>query len=118
MRLPRFQGHLNSSRLRESLAEKLERRSSIDPVLFQDSSLHCTIPAKNKHFFATLNQATLGSRNPEATALYRVKYRQHNERVQAIIPAEKLLVFNVKQGWQPYCANSLDVTHLRLHFRV
>ncbi|KAJ7321797.1 hypothetical protein OS493_033906, partial [Desmophyllum pertusum] len=58
---------------------------------------------KDKHFFATLYQATLGSANPEATALFRVKYRQHNERVQAVIPAEKLLVFNVKQGWQPLC---------------
>ena len=58
---------------------------------------------KTKHFFDTLHQAIYGSFNPEATALYRVKYRQHNERVQAVIPAEKLLVFNVKQGWKPLC---------------
>ena len=45
----------------------------------------------------------MGSFNPEATPLYRVKYRQHNERVQAVIPAEKLLVFNVKQDWKPLC---------------
>ena len=55
---------------------------------------------KAKHFVDTLHQAIYGSFNPEATALYRVKYRQHNERVQAVIPAEKLLVFNVKQGWK------------------
>ena len=58
---------------------------------------------KTKHFFDTLHQAIYGSFNPEATALYRVKYRQHNERVKAVIPAEKLLVFNVKQGWKPLC---------------
>ena len=58
---------------------------------------------KAKRFFDTLHQAIYGSFNPEATALYRVKYRQHNERVQAVIPAEKLLVFNVKQGWKPLC---------------
>lgn len=56
-----------------------------------------------KRFLDTLHQAIYGSFNPEATALYRVKYRQHNERVQAVIPAEKLLVFNVKQGWKPLC---------------
>ncbi|XP_078361392.1 uncharacterized protein LOC144645717 [Oculina patagonica] len=58
---------------------------------------------KRKHFIDTLRRAIYGSTNPEATALYRVKYRQHNERVQAVIPAEKLLVFNVKQGWKPLC---------------
>jgi len=58
---------------------------------------------KTKHFFDTSHHAIYGSFNPEATALYRVKYRQHNERVQAVIPAEKLLVFNVKQGWKPLC---------------
>ncbi|XP_078363472.1 uncharacterized protein LOC144647553 [Oculina patagonica] len=58
---------------------------------------------KRKHFIDTLHRAIYGSDNPEATALYRLKYRQHNERVQAVIPAEKLLVFNVKQGWKPLC---------------
>ena len=52
---------------------------------------------KRKHFLDALRQAIYGSSNPEATALFRVKYRQHNERV------EKLLVFNVKQGWKPLC---------------
>ena len=58
---------------------------------------------KHKRFYYTLHQAIYGSVNPEATALHRVKYRQHNERVQAVIPAEQLLVFNVKQGWKPLC---------------
>ena len=58
---------------------------------------------KHKRFFDLVHQAIFGNVNPEATAIYRVKYRQHNERVQAVIPAEKLLVFNVKQGWKPLC---------------
>ena len=58
---------------------------------------------KQKHFFDTLRQTIYGSSNPKATALFRAKYRQHNERVQAVIPAEKLLVFNAKQGWKPLC---------------
>jgi len=55
------------------------------------------------HFIDTVHTAIYGSCNPEATALFRKKYRQHNERVQAVISAERLLVFNVKQGWKPLC---------------
>lgn len=58
---------------------------------------------KTDHFFNTLHHAISGSVNPEASALYRAKYRQHNARVQAVIPAERLLVYNVKQGWKPLC---------------
>ena len=74
-------------------------------VTFYIKPLFIVVPwmRKAKHFVDTLHQAIYGSFNPEATALYRVKYRQHNERVQAVIPAEKLLVFNVKQGWKPLC---------------
>ena len=74
-------------------------------VTFYIKPLFIVVPwmRKAKHFVDTLHQAIYGSFNPEATALYRVKYRQHNERVQAVIRAEKLLVFNVKQGWKPLC---------------
>lgn len=30
-------------------------------------------------------------------------YRQNNERVRDTIPAERLLVFNVADGWEPLC---------------
>ena len=50
-----------------------------------------------------MHNAIYGCYNPEATALFRKKYRQHNERVQAVIPAERLLGFNLKQGWKPLC---------------
>ncbi|MDJ0593663.1 MAG: sulfotransferase [Pleurocapsa sp. MO_226.B13] len=30
-------------------------------------------------------------------------YRNHNERVRQIIPAERLLEFNVQKGWSPLC---------------
>lgn len=30
-------------------------------------------------------------------------FREHNAEVQASIPAERLLVFEVKQGWEPLC---------------
>ena len=31
-------------------------------------------------------------------------FNAHNERVKAVIPADRLLVFDVRQGWQPLCA--------------
>ena len=34
---------------------------------------------------------------------YKSAYRGHNERVRSVIPQEKLLVFNVKEGWKPLC---------------
>jgi hypothetical protein len=32
------------------------------------------------------------------------RYERHNEEVQRNIPARRLLVYNVTQGWQPLCA--------------
>ena len=50
-----------------------------------------------------LNGAAFGSLSPESSVLFKKKYREHNERVQAMIPRKKLLVFNVKEGWKPLC---------------
>ena len=47
--------------------------------------------------------ALFGSVNSKSTVLFKKKYREHNERVQAVIPKEKLLIYNVKQGWKPLC---------------
>ena len=30
-------------------------------------------------------------------------YEEHNQAVRDAVPAEKLLVFNAKQGWEPLC---------------
>ena len=89
----------------KSWTENLQLISEFFTAKFYTRPLFIVVPwmRKMKRFLDTLHQAIYGSFNPEATALYRVKYRQHNERVQAVIPAEKLLVFNVKQGWKPLC---------------
>ena len=34
----------------------------------------------------------------ESTVLFRKKYREYNERVQTVLPKERLLVYNVKQA--------------------
>ncbi|CBY16205.1 unnamed protein product [Oikopleura dioica] len=30
-------------------------------------------------------------------------YREHNERVKKIVPKDRLLIWNVKDGWEPLC---------------
>ena len=50
-----------------------------------------------------MNAGAFGSLEAESTVLFRKKYREHNERVQAVVPENKLLVFNLKQGWKPLC---------------
>ena len=47
--------------------------------------------------------ALLGSINPKSTCVLKKRYRMHNHRVKSIVPPEKLLVYNVKQGWKPLC---------------
>ena len=54
-------------------------------------------------FLEAIINGTFGSLNTQSTFLFKKKYREHNERVQAIIPKEKLLIYNVKQGWKPLC---------------
>ena len=53
--------------------------------------------------FNSILNAAYGSVNSKSTVLFKKKYREHNERVHAIIPKEKLLIYNVKQGWKPLC---------------
>ncbi|CAK8686998.1 unnamed protein product [Clavelina lepadiformis] len=36
-------------------------------------------------------------------ALARMKCRRHNVHVLQNAPKDKLLVFNVKEGWEPHC---------------
>ncbi len=47
-------------------------------------------------------QGTFGGRFGERTHALDV-FRRHNEAVQAAVPPEKLLVFEVKEGWGPLC---------------
>ena len=47
--------------------------------------------------------ALIGTANPKSAYILRKQYRQHNHRVKSLVPPEKLLVYNVKQGWKPLC---------------
>ena len=60
-------------------------------------------PRKFLDLATKADTAVYGSVNPTATILFKKKYNAHNERAKAVVPAEKLLVYNVKQGWDPLC---------------
>ncbi len=47
-------------------------------------------------------QRTLKDTMPDKTRVMAV-YEDHLQAVQEAVPADKLLVFNVKDGWQPLC---------------
>ena len=47
--------------------------------------------------------ALLGSRNTKSINFYRKRFRTHNHRVKSIVSPDKLLVYNVQQGWKPLC---------------
>jgi hypothetical protein len=48
-------------------------------------------------------EGTFGGRFADRDFALQV-FNEHNQTVQAAIPAERLLVFDVKQGWEPLCA--------------
>lgn len=54
-------------------------------------------------FIYPLAIAAFGSMNAKSTLLAKKKYREHNQRVQAMVPKEKLLIYNARQGWKPLC---------------
>ena len=84
------------------------KQSEVDMNL-NDSGFFTTLLMRSwshRKYYAlndAMNTAAYGSLKTEATVLFKKKYREHNERVQAVIPKEKLLVYNVKQGWKPLC---------------
>ena len=58
---------------------------------------------KMAYVFDSFLNAAYGSCNPKSTHVLRKRYRIHNHRVKSIVPADKLLVYNITQGWKPLC---------------
>jgi len=48
-------------------------------------------------------RALVGSCNKNSTCVFRKRYRIHNHHVKSIVSPDKLLVYNVQQGWKPLC---------------
>ena len=44
------------------------------------------------------------AQQPDPDAWLATQYEAHNAQVKAHVPADRLLVFNVKEGWAPLCA--------------
>ena len=60
--------------------------------------------ARKMHYFVdSFFNAAIGTFNTKSTYVIRKRYRIHNHRVKSIVPADKLLVYNVKEGWKPLC---------------
>jgi len=55
----------------------------------------------------TVWEGTLGGKFEDRAAAIRL-FEEHNHEVAATVAPERLLVFDVKQGWEPLC-NFLDV---------
>lgn len=72
-------------------------------LLSKIAYLVCPKPRKLLDYYNAEDTAVYGSVNPDSQFLFKKRYNEHNERVKAVIPASKLLVFNVKQGWGPLC---------------
>src|SRR4051794_31816182 len=51
----------------------------------------------------TVWNGTFGGRFADRAEAMRI-FQQHNRDVEATVPPERLLVFDVKQGWEPLCA--------------
>ena len=81
-----------------------------DGLLFMKFAAPFSAKVRNYlDIFNTVDVAAYGSVNPTATSLFKKKYNAHNERVQAVIPAGKLLVYNVKQGLGLPCVSFLEL---------
>jgi hypothetical protein len=65
--------------------------------------VHSMMPGEGLRFIDDLVwQGTFRGRFREREYALRV-FKEHNQAVQETIPADKLLVFDVKQGWEPLC---------------
>ena len=81
-------------------------RSTKMPFIFKYIMRHCS-PTGRKIQEVLEGSALITGRNLDVDSkdkfLLKKKYREHNALVKALVPPEKLLVFNVKQGWKPLC---------------
>ena len=86
----------------ESLSNHFE---SLQAVRSKVAILLSPTAKKMTYVVKSFLNAAIGSSYSKykSTCVFRKRYRIHNERVKSIVPADKLLVYNVKQGWKPLC---------------
>ena len=84
----------------ESLARQLD---SLFALRSKVLSMLSPTSRKMNYVFDSILDASIGTCNTKSTYVIRKRFRIHNHRVKSIVPADKLLVYNVKQGWKPLC---------------
>ena len=84
----------------ESAVRQLD---SVNALRSEVLSILSPTARKMEHVYDSFRNAAIGSCNTKSSYVIRKRYRIHNHRVKSIVPADKLLVYNVKQGWKPLC---------------
>jgi len=83
---------------------KLAYIGNISPYGYRTEK-YLTMPYHRLVFGSTnFHPLTQDFSNRNNEFLYKRKYREHNSYVKNRCDSERLLVFNVKEGWKPLCA--------------
>ncbi|MEU4802848.1 sulfotransferase family protein [Actinosynnema sp. NPDC023587] len=75
------------------------------PLWTEDSAVAATAPERYREYFRLVRgiaTRTFGGRLEDKAHVVEV-YRRHNDEVRAAVPADRLLVHEVKDGWEPLC---------------
>ena len=92
-----------SVREEDSWIQSLARQLDSLYALRSKISMLSPTARKMEYFFDSFLNAAIGTFNTKSTYVIRKRYRIHNHRVKSIVPADKLLVYNVKEGWKTLC---------------
>ena len=94
-----------SKREEDSWLKSLVNQLQVFEAVISRRFLAVLSPTSRKQIFILYSHLTaiLGSADPKSASVLRTRYRMHNHRVKSLVPPEKLLVYNVKQGWKPLC---------------
>ena len=94
-----------SKREEDSWLKSLVNQLQVFEAVISRRFLAVLSPTSRKKNFILYSHLTaiLGSADPKSACVLRTRYRMHNHRVKSLVPPEKLLVYNVKQGWKPLC---------------
>ena len=93
-----------SERDEDSLVKSLVNQiEAFDAVQSRTMSILSPTSRKMNLIGYSIIDAQFGSHNKASTYVFRKRYRIHNHRVKSLVPPDKLLVYNVQQGWKPLC---------------
>ena len=77
--------------------------ATVSGLIFRIASLITRNGRRSTRLFFSVVGYNFGTCNLNLDYIIKKRYREHNDRVKAVVPAEKLLVFDVREGWGPLC---------------